>query len=65
MVQAGKHLDLILVAAHILSIQEGCLNDFDGDLAAQELIPGTVNGPHRTAADLLKETIPATEKDIC
>jgi hypothetical protein len=62
-VQTSEHLDFILVAAQIVGIQHWWLNELDGDIAAQGLISGPVNGPHRTAPDLFKETISAAQKD--
>ena len=61
MVQACVDPDLILVAAQIAGIHSWCRDELDGDVAAQKLIPGTVNGSHRTAPDLLAEAIPAAD----
>jgi len=62
-VQPRKDLDFILVATQIIGSHQWWLNELYGDIAAQELISGTVNGPYRTAPDLLKEAISAAEKN--
>jgi hypothetical protein len=62
MVQARKHLDLVLFAAEIVRIRRWCVDELHGDLAPDMFIPRAVNGPHRTVPDLFKEAIPAAEK---
>jgi hypothetical protein len=61
-VESCEELDLVLVAPQLLGIHSGWLDQLDGDVTLQELIPGPVDGAHRAAPDLVEEAVPTAEE---